>query len=179
MSDRDNLDQLLDAALSTYADPGADSGLEARLLARMDAVRESGRQRRRFLWAAGALAAAACMVLLIAPWRSAAPRIEARSERPEAVAAVKTSVPHPSRPATLRLHKAGAVLSAHNSPPKLEVFPKPAGLTGEEQALVHFALHSSEAQHENLVADEQRAEAPIDIAAIAIPPIEPPSPGKE
>jgi hypothetical protein len=184
MSDQENnLDRLIDAALATYADPGPASGLEARLMARIDAEREHQHRGFRWLWACGALAAAACTVLLIAPWRSAsphaAPRITARSERPEADAPSGTSVSQPGKPATAQLHKAGLHTTAHNAPPKLGVFPIPTPLTGEEQALVHFATRNSEAQVKSLMAVEQPVDAPIDIAAISIPPIKPPSEGKE
>jgi hypothetical protein len=188
MSDQENeLDRAIDAALSTYADPGPDFGLEARLMARINTARiqaegEYRHRGSRSLWACGALAAAACTVLLIAPWRSASPHAAARitaRERPEAVAAAGTSIPQPGKPTTAQSHIAGLHATAHNAPPKLGVFPIPTPLTGEEQALVHFATQNSEAQVKSLLPAEQPADAPIDIAAISIPPIKPPSEGKE
>jgi hypothetical protein len=187
MCDDNNLDRLIDAALSTYADPGPASGLEARLRSRLmtqiEAERETGTRRWRWLWAGGALAAAVCTVLLIAPWRSshphAAPPTTARIERPDAVVSARKNVSPPGKPASVLRRNASLPTAAHSAPPKLEVFPMPAPLTGEERALAELAAQNSGVQIQNLLPVEQPADAPIDIAAIAIPPIKPPSAGKE
>jgi hypothetical protein len=71
MRDKDDLDLLLDSALSTYADPGPDSGLEGRVLTALSAARDSdGRRiaaakpRRRWLPWSIAIPVAACVILV-------------------------------------------------------------------------------------------------------------------
>ncbi len=63
MREKDELDSLLDAALVTYADPGPDSGLEQRILARISAenfAASAPAPRRRWLpW--GIALAGACL----------------------------------------------------------------------------------------------------------------------
>ena len=181
-TDLEHLEQLIDAALSTYGRPAQDAGLEARLLAQLQAERQRAHRRRRMLWAAGALAATACMLLLVAPWRSASPhaepRIQARNEQPGATLPRVTSAVEMNRSTTTRLHRADRPAMAGSTPPKLDVFPMPAPVTAEEQALVQFAAQSTKPQMKELMTDEQPVE-PIDIAAISIPPIKPPSEGNE
>ena len=46
MPDKDELDVLLDSALATYADPGADSGLEQRVLMALAGERKAGGEHR-------------------------------------------------------------------------------------------------------------------------------------
>jgi len=50
MPDKDDLDLLLDSALATYADPGADSGLEERMLAAVAAAQADGDIRKVSRW---------------------------------------------------------------------------------------------------------------------------------
>jgi hypothetical protein len=64
MHNREELDRLLDSALGTYGDPGPGSGLEGRILRRM-AADGAEKPRRRWLWWAIALPAAACLLLLM------------------------------------------------------------------------------------------------------------------
>ncbi len=64
MRDNDEFDRMLHAALSTYADPGPGSGLQKRILARIDAASRPTLRRNRILVAL-AVPAAACLVFLI------------------------------------------------------------------------------------------------------------------
>lgn len=61
--------------------------------------------------------------------------------------------------------------------PKRDVFPTPRPLTPQEQALVEFAAHATKAERASFFAAQQQADEPLHIAAIQIPPIEPPAPG--
>jgi len=180
---RDYLDREIDAALSTYADFEPGAGLEARLLKGLRVERAAAHRRRQMLWSGGALAAAACLVLLLAPWRSSlphtAPRTEARVEQPAPSSSPAIESTQAATRAPSRLRAAAKQAPAQNAAPKLAVFPTPAPLTGEEQALALFAARSSAPQFKDLVAAQQVADSPIDIAAISIPPIKSPSEGKE
>ncbi len=183
MYDDNRLDRLIDAAVATYADPEPAFGLEARLMARIDAERERGRRRWRWLWTGGALTAAVCTVLLIALWRTSypptAPPTTARIERPDAVVPARKSVSPPGKPASVLRRNASLPTAARSASPKLEVFPMPAPLTDEERALAELAAQNSGVQIQDLIPGEQPADAPIDIAAISIPPIKLSSEGKE
>lgn len=183
----DTLDRLLDAALSTYADPGPDSGLEAGILARIGTERRSGQRRSwRLLWAAGLPALAACLLLLLAPalWRHAAPhtapRIQPSAEHPLAASSAPPALAKPVRRSVRHAARTpGRPIPQPAATPKLDVFPAPAPLSRQEQALVRFVATTSVAQRKDLMQAQQQAVAPLRIAAISIPPIEPPAEGKE
>lgn len=72
MREKDDLDVLLNSALASYADAGADSGLEKRVLAALEDTRSSPQHnpffatRKRWLPWAIALPVAACLLLWIA-----------------------------------------------------------------------------------------------------------------
>ncbi len=193
MPEQDNLDLLLDSALRTYGDPGADSGLSERILARVGASREAASTaspRRRWLLWAIAMPAAACVLLLVlsGPKKGGAPSGHAagtlRSQNAPVVAAHDKQLPD-ARPlhtqATARRvpRKPHLVqVAAHPAPlPKLDVFPTPQPLTPEEQALVAFATQSPESERQALLEAQKKSNEPLRIAAIHISPLEPPAPG--
>jgi len=186
MSDDDNLDQILDAALSTYADPGPDSGLDKRVLTHIAAARavplsRPGRgsaNRRRWLPWAIALSAAACLLLIFfipktAPLRSsqaklASPPPPLAAMRAENLLATKSGTTHrkPQLQPVTRVAQPAPL-------PKLDVFPTPRPLTAEEQALAVFISHASDSERKALIDSQIQLQAPISIAAIHIPPLEP------
>lgn len=187
MAERDPLDRLLDAALSTYADPGPDSGLEAGILARIGAERTAGhRHHWRLLWAAGMPALAACLLLLLAPalWRHAAPhtapRIQPSAEHPLIASSARPALAKPVRRSVRHVVRTpDSSIPRPTATPKLDVFPAPEPLSPQEQALVRFVAMTSVAQRKDLMQAQQQAVAPLRITAISIPPIEPPAEGKE
>jgi len=124
MRDKDDLDLLLDSALSTYADPGPDFGLEGRVLTALSAARDSNsrkiaaaKPRSRWLpWAiAIPVAAGLILVWVLASTRVvhaptqpqlAHPSAEATSESP--------SVPlDRSAPTKSKMHPPGAKAPVH------------------------------------------------------------------
>lgn len=178
MADRDALDRLLDAALSTYADPGPN--LAPRILA---AVSDRTAPRLRLAaWALPLAVATAVLALLalIAPWRvtqrprSAQPTETAASASPAIVRAPAQPSAHRAARHTPRPPAARTVSS-----PRQETFPAPAPLSPQEQALVHLVAAASAEQRAHLLQQQQQASEPIRIAAISIPPIAPPAEGKE
>jgi hypothetical protein len=190
---QDEFDSLLDSALSTYADPGADSGLEQRILVRITAE-EAAAPRHHWLSWAVVLPAAACLLLAIvlagrglihvhAPaghqqevCRAQRPAI-ATAHRPPQPAVRPAPVQRVAAPAhKLRPHR--AVLAAESAPlPKREIFPTPQPLSPGEQALAYFATHATLAERESLLTAEERANAPILFPNLHIGSLEPPAKG--
>jgi hypothetical protein len=88
----------------------------------------------------------------------------------------------PLHPAAARPHRSAAPALAASAPrPKLGVFPAPAPLSAEEQALARVVAQSSEEQRESFLRQQQQTGEPIRISSISIPPISisPPDEGKE
>jgi hypothetical protein len=186
MSERDDLDLLLDAALRSYADPGADSGLEQRILRNVAghaATTARHPWRSPLLWAAGLSLVAACLLLVFV----SAPRPKAVQHTANTQAAVERR-PQPDTAATSRRSQTAQLhrkrLAPHSIPqstaaPKLAVFPTPMPLSAEERELVLLVGAASAEQRKDLVIAQQQGDAPLRIAAISIPSLEPPEKGKE
>jgi len=195
MRDKDDLDLLLDAALSTYADPGVDSGLEARILARVtnsqNSVESETAPRRRWMPWVFALPAAACLLLFFTVPKTPhapsgqAPQMQRSELHPSVIAhsdpsaTFLTAQPRRARtPARAAQYKPAQLIASAVARPKLGVFPTPRPLTPQEQALVVFATRTPEQQRETVVEAQKQDNEPLSIAAIHIPPIEPPEEGK-
>jgi len=185
MPERDDLDRLIDSALASYADPGTDSGLAGRVLARLSAERRpihpTSMWPYRRLWTVG-LPSAACLVLAIfaskavwppaihPPVRPHPPSITARvapSSGPQTAPAMNPRMVVPrerSRPA--------AILAMPQPLPKLDTFPAPQPLTPEEQALYAFATQVPEKQRQAVLEAQKRDDAPLSLSAIRITPLE-------
>ena len=204
MREKDELDLLLDSALSTYADPGRDSGLEERVLAALSAARESKQRdrfiappRRRWLPWVIALPAAACLLLL---WLATSrikhvpstetqqarqvnqapalprttPLAEVRSKSPKGREQRATS----GYSAASKEPQPATQLSGTSPVPKLDVFPTPQPLTEEERALAVVATQTPAPVRNALLEAQIQNDAPVRIAAIHIPPIESPDQGQ-
>lgn len=187
MADRDPLDQMLDAALSTYADPGPN--LAPRILAQVSAHSAARSRRHRWPWAASLATAAACLLLFVAvPRHTPFPHTEPRQH-----AAVKPLPPLPTNSAPVvetrpvrataaRPHRAAArALAVSAALPKLDIFPSPSPLSAEERALARVVEQSPANQRHDLFAAQPPLDEPIRISSISIPPISipPPAEGKE
>ncbi len=185
INERDELDALLDAALVTYTDAEAEPGLACRILAAT-----SRRQRRRpaLRWLAVAVPALAALLLVAMILRrhsdspSETPHVvaQAPSAAPRVVLPAKPARPNPSV-ARWAVKAGDAHVAAAPALPRLEVFPTPAPLTAEEQTLLKSVNGRSEevpAQTaQSATRSEERAVEPIHIAAIHIPPLNPPDNG--
>ena len=162
MPERDDLNSMLDSALMTYGDPGPDSGLEQRVLARVAAVAAPSPLRRWLPWAI-ALPVAACLLILV----MSRPRI---SHSPDAhsTGATQASEPAAARPvpqpalqlapasrgelATRKSRPQSVAIAAKSVPlPKLDIFPTPQPLTSQEQALVEFATQAPASERQALL----------------------------
>ena len=165
-----------------------DSGLAARILARVSSEqssnRSASRSRSRFLlWAA--LPAAACMLLIFVLLRSAGPVSDhqsASSPQPSSSTSsgskapvVASNTPAKKTSPTARHHMRPQPTTAAAkaaAPPKLDVFPLPQPLSPEEQALYAFATQVSEKQRQAVLDAQKNVDAPLNIAAIHIQPLE-------
>ena len=194
MREKDDLDLLIDSALSTYADPGPDSGLEDRVLVTLAGVRTAaprvgGGWRRSWLpWAVAIPLAAGLLFLWLSPVRDkplpASEPQAARVGAPTAVAPhagssseARCGVPH--RHAVRTTQPTSPVQSAQTVPlPKLDVFPTPQPLTADERALVVVVTQTPLPAREALVEAQSLNHLPVRIAEIQIPPLEPPDQGQ-
>jgi hypothetical protein len=189
MREKDDLDLLLDSALASYADPGPDAGLERRTLARVAAEPATAPRRRGLLWGFG-LTIATCLLLLIFFWpRIGNPHADQQARRPQKPAVMTArnepataprSAPDLTADAqTHRSHLRSTVIAAKaGALPKLDIFPTPVPLTPQEQALVDFATHAPAQERQALLDAQKQMDKPLTIAAIRIPPLEPPDKGE-
>jgi hypothetical protein len=178
------LDQLLDTALSTYAEH--DEHLESRILAHL-AAQTSAPKRRRWLPWAIALPIAACLVLLLTlyprhnrtePVQQAKnnPTLQTQPVPQNSIAQAPQAPAHQPQP---RVIVARATRTAP-APPKLDVFPTPHPLSPEEQALVHFVTTTPESERNAVLTSQQQFNEPLHIAEVVIQPIaSPDKPGTE
>ena len=191
MPERDDLDMLIDSALSTYAEPRP--GIEQRILAHIEAVSstQSGICRGWRLWVlAGALAMA--VVLLVGIPRLMHREVSvttARATVPDRgpVAVPKNAIPqvpvrHLPRVVKSVLGTAQTKGSTKNTEysqrPKLDVFPASQPLSTQERALVALATVPSASGRESLMAKQRQLDEPLEISAIQIAPITMPDEGK-
>jgi hypothetical protein len=187
MPEHDELDLQIQQALTSYADPGRESGLEERILAKIAAESVHAPLRRWLPWAIALPIAAGLMVLLLlSAHRKAAPT---QADHLRAPLAQQTEVADVDRraltaPRPTQREKAGGELGPSRAResitattatplPKLDVFPMPQPLSPEEQALAVFAARASEAERQSLIKSREQSDAPIRIAAIEIQPLNP------
>jgi hypothetical protein len=152
----------------------------------------TGAPRRRWLYWMAAVPVAACLLFVFTarksppsegtlqpqthPPEQTATNHSAQSEPP--LPARHMPAPPPRRPGVHAQHNADRTLSKLASQPKLDVFPTPQPLTPEEQALYAFATQVPEKQRQAILNAQRNDNAPLDVAAIRIPPLEMPEEGK-
>ncbi len=191
MYESDHLDRMLDSSLSSYGDPGADAGTESglaeRILARVSSEQTSDysaprRHSRFLLWAA--LPAAACLLfafLLLKPAGPGATHQSASLPQPASTsrgskAPSTANITSAQRTLPIARHRTQprptTAVAKSAAPPKLNVFPLPQPLSPEEQALYAFATQVPEKQRQAILDEQKNVDAPLNIAAIHIQPLE-------
>jgi hypothetical protein len=187
------LDILLDAALATYTSPEPSPGLTARILA---ATRVIDRHPpvRWMVWAVPALAAT-LFITIVLIHRAAAPR--APSQPAGDLSASRGSTPtrptqpahsvvetpsHLRRPQTVTTRSIPTVVPMSPSLPRQDVFPTSIPLSPQEQALVALVNRDSPDSKDlaQQITQPDSQGQPIEllrIAAIHIPPLNPPDHG--
>jgi hypothetical protein len=187
MPERDKIDQLIDSALASYAEPRG--GLEQRMLARM--ARDAGRSSRRgwlLVAIAGPVLAALLLMIYLtpkAPHAQPPSQIASTYRGPATTPSEEHSVgsivtepaPHvtQSSGSSHRIrHREQDVDEYTNNPvlrPKENIFPRPQPMTVEEQAMTRFAAEASETDRKALIEDQRRTDEPLNISAISIVPL--------
>ncbi len=162
---RDELDRILDGALSAYSTAEPLDGLEQRVLNRIGGVKAP---RRRFGFWGFALAASAVLLIGIAVLETRShPAPNVAGSAAPAKHATETRVAAPVRPAVRRTRH----VTRKRGRPEQMVFPTPTPLTTEERALVAFVeQHPKEALVAFTDAPKRDIE-PISIEPIQIPPL--------
>jgi len=191
MPESDEFDLMLRSALDTYADPGPESGIEARVLARVSAEAVAAPRRRWLPWVVALPVAAGLLLLFVLfEFRPAhRPSDDSGLAHPSHQPLINTARPELStalRPDPVlrgngphaRPRPRMETVAAEAAPlPKLDVFPTPQPLTPEEQAFVVFAARAPQSERQALIEAHKQAEAPLSIAAIQIQPLDPPDQG--
>ena len=187
MPERDKIDQLIDSALASYAEPRA--GLEQRMLARVatDAGRPSRRGWLLMAIAVPVLGALMLMIYLVprAPHAQPPSQIASTSAGPSATSSKEHSAgrvvtePAPrvvqSSGSSHRIRHGDRDVDEHTNNavprPKENIFPRPQPMTAEEQALTRFAAEASESDRKALIEAQRRVDEPLNISAINIAPL--------
>lgn len=178
MRDDERMDELIDAALRSYAEPGEIPGARV-VLAR---VRERAAERaRRLGWWMGLVGAAACVVVLVVVGlvMTRGPRKAEIAWVPRAPGvAERAANPHPARAEGTRgkdgapgVRMARARTVVERRLPKLEVFPTPRPLSAEEQALVAFATQGPPEVKKAVIEDQKHWDDPIIVAGFEQQPL--------
>jgi hypothetical protein len=162
VSDRDRLDDWLDKALRQYGNAEPRLGLESRILASMEAARESAVLGRPFGWLFAAASLAVVLIAiflgiwhrtLAAPQRVAGQQTAGNVATQSGLKTIPTARPrHTGTELPLRrqTHLARAELARE---PRLEQFPSPRPLSEQELLLTRYAKRfPTEAR---LIAQEQ------------------------
>jgi hypothetical protein len=194
MSERDELDRLIDSELGRYAEPRG--GLEQRILASVEAASPVRlaffRAWRRWVIAAAITAAVVLSIaiprLMYQETSTTTAHVAIPEHAPAARAKVITPEPevqlHPvpkvanTTPHVARASRSNRIAET-TTRPKLDRFPAPQPLSPQEQALVAIATAPSASARETLIASQHQLDAPLHISAIDIPPITAPDEGRK
>jgi hypothetical protein len=175
MSDNHELDRLIDRALATYADAEPDPFLQTKISASAREITPPPR-----FWALSAAAACvACVLFALLVTHTGAPMhslsgsdispVARRTSAPVVVSPKHVSLgpPGAAHPAIRRIRR---LRPAPELAPHLAVFPSPAPLSREEEALLALTAHPVTLRSESLpfAADFQN----LSIPPISIAPIE-------
>jgi len=180
MRDDERIDESIDAALRSYAEPVEMPETRVAVAQVMVRVR-SQRERRVGWWVWGAVAAAFLAVALAmgAMWRMGGSREAEIAWKPAAPGVLQVPM-MPKESATNRVWSMEA-RDRSRSPrrpqlriaalPKLEVFPAPRALSPQEQALLAFASEAPAGVRQAVIEDQQYWDTPIVVAEVKIRPL--------
>jgi hypothetical protein len=154
----DDLDSILDAALSEYSNSEPRPGLEHRVLR---SIRTIPPARRSWWWAGWVLAAVALALIVL---RSDRARVKQVPQSSHATASsAQQPQPTPSWGALSVPEGAGASHHRVRSElPRLETFPEPEPLTAEERELLRFVQSQPQQVREALAQSAEIEELTIE-----------------
>jgi hypothetical protein len=169
----DELDKILDSALSSYSKEEPRPGLESRVLNRIRASREA----RRFAWLRWAVAIPVLASLLFVFWildssKPARSKLKGAAETPQHVALQNRDRKGAVNKLQKHVASAGRPSAKHVPLPKQKQFPSPVPLTDEERTLLAFVARSPKQAKELLVDAKSRTAEPIEIKEIQIEPLQ-------
>lgn len=181
-ADRDPLlESRIDAALRSYAEPPSfASDPRTAAAAILERARASQRRRSWWLWGIPAAAAVVALIILLVLRSPSPPNIAHTAVPVPAVPALHSTTPPPLSATVRPVHRALHRLNPHVAPlPRQSVFPTPAPLSSQEQALVVFARTAPPAVREAVIKeqspwDEEVTPSPSPIHPIAQPDTERP-----
>jgi hypothetical protein len=162
---RDSVDARIDSALHSYAEPPAavrDPNIAAAAL--LDRARRARVRRSFWMWA---IPVAACLLALVGltVWML-------RDRQVPQLASAVSPTPTITAPAPRNapVRAADRSRSRARPLPKLDVFPTPAPLSTQEQALVAFARHAPPAVKQAVIDDQRDWDRPHAVAGLNISP---------
>jgi hypothetical protein len=171
----DEMDERIDAALRSYAQPPEmpeSRVVLARVLERAHA--ERGPRRRWWAWAIPAAGCAAALLAAVV-WVLRVPQMPeiAWTPQPPGVVRVQTApVPVVARRSVIHRAAATRLQIVADALPKLETFPAPLPATAQEQKLVDFVERGPSAVKQQVVEARQHADDPLEIAELKIQPLD-------
>jgi hypothetical protein len=170
--ERDELDRVIDGALSGYSSADPMDGLEDRVLRRVQAAAAARRSPWFYRLGFAVPALAALLLAGIALWMET--RKAAVSEPPSLTSQPQLSLaPAPRVAAPERGNKTGRGYSAPaRSLPKEECFPAPTPMTNEERALVAWVGRAPLEAAQAFADLQKRSAEPIEIQPIQLPPLQ-------
>jgi hypothetical protein len=170
--ERDELDRLIDGALSGYSSADPLDGLEDRVLRRVQAAGAARRSPWFYRLGFAIPALAALLFVGIALWmgtrKAAVSEPSSLTPRPRLSPAPAAQVVEPRR--------GNRMGQGHSAParslPKEQYFPSPVPITDEERALVAW-VRRAPIEAAQVFADlQKRSSEPIEIQPIQIPPLQ-------
>ena len=180
--ERDELDGLIDGALSEYSSADPLDGLEDRVLRRVQAAGAARRSPWPYRLGFAVPAIAALLLAGIALWMGR----NSQSFTSDATRKAAVSVPSPltsgpqlsPAPATrvVESKRGDRMGQRHSAParslPKEEYFPSPTPMTDEERALVAWVRRAPTEAAQVFADLEERTAGPIEIQPIQVPPLQ-------
>jgi hypothetical protein len=155
-------------AVATYADP-SDGGYPQALTARVMAVVDAQRRRRRW-WLGISVAVPALACLLVAALLYLR-RPELQHQDRASIASTPASATAPETPLPAKPEVARSE-TVHRRPrplPKLDQFPAPTPLTEQERLLVQFVSHAPPSTQQLVAKAQKQSDQPLHIADLSIP----------
>lgn len=186
-SGRDAIEERMDAALRSYAQPAEVPEMQVALAQLLERARESESQRRRgWVWGAVATAAGLAMIFLVGiVWLMRGPRQREIAWTPKAPAVAQVKIPSEEPVATPRgvaqptsagSRRAAGVRAMRTAAvrqlPKQDTFPTPRPLSADEEALMTFVHRAPPPVRKAVIEDQQHWDDPIIVAELKKPPLE-------